>query len=205
MVEKAKLTEKQRQILTYIGDRIAELGHSPTIREIGEVMGISSTNGVRQHISALIKKGYLKKSANIARGLQPVQAVATAVARLPLVGTVTAGLPIDAIENIEGEIALDADFAPKDESFTLRVSGDSMKDIGILDGDIVVVKKQQVARKGDVVVAIIGNEATVKRYVPDGNRIRLEAENEAYEPIIVDRDSPDFRIAGKVVGLIRKF
>jgi len=205
MTDKPKLTDKQKQILGYITDRIADLGHSPTIREIGKAMGISSTNGVRQHIGALIKKGYLKKSANIARGLQPVMAPATAVSRLPLVGTVTAGLPIDAIENIEGEIALDADFAPKDDSFMLRVSGDSMKDIGILDGDIVVVKKQQVARKGDVVVAIIGNEATVKRYVPSGNQIRLVAENQAYDPILVDRSSPDFRIAGKVVGLIRKF
>jgi len=179
-------------------------GSSPTIREIGKHMGISSTNGVRLHLTALIKKGYLKKQELIARGLELISTIKTEVKQVPLVGSVPAGLPIDAIENIEGEIALDATFAPRGDSFTLKVVGDSMRNAGILDGDIVLVEKQQVARKGDIVVAIIGDEATVKRYYPEGTQIRLQPENDDFKPIIVSRRSPEFRIAGKVVGLMRK-
>jgi len=201
---KIKLTDKQRQVLQFIRDQISTRGSAPTIREIGKYMGITSTNGVRLHLSALIRKGYLKKQEFIARGLELTAPVATDIKQVPLVGSVPAGLPIDAIENIESEIALDASFAPKGDSFTLRVVGDSMRDAGILDGDIVLVQKQDVARKGDIVVAIIGEEATVKRYFPEGRQVRLQPENDDFEPIIVGRRSPEFRIAGKVVGLMRK-
>ncbi|UCD63670.1 MAG: transcriptional repressor LexA [Candidatus Zixiibacteriota bacterium] len=199
-----KLTEKQRQVLEFIRRHVSTRGSSPTIREIGKHMGITSTNGVRLHLTALIKKGYLKKQQYIARGLELASPAVTAIKEMPLVGSVPAGVPIDAIENIEGQIAVDSSFAPRGDSFTLKVLGDSMRDAGILDGDIVVVQKQQVARKGDIVVAIIGDEATVKRYHPDGRQVRLLPENDAYEPIIVDRRSKDFRIAGKVVGLMRR-
>lgn len=202
---KTKLTYKQTQVLEFIKNHIRTHGSAPTIREIGAHMGISSTNGVRLHITALIRKGYLKKQDFLARGLELIASVAADIRKIPLVGTVPAGLPIDAIENIEGEIAIDLSFAPKGDCFTLRVAGDSMRDAGILDGDIVVVQKQQVAQKGDIVVAIIGDEATVKRYFPDGQRIRLQPENPDFEPIIVDKRSKEFRIAGKVVGLMRKF
>jgi repressor LexA len=159
---------------------------------------------VRLHINALIKKGYLKKNEYLARGLELVRPLTRGVGRVPLVGAVPAGMPIDAVENIEGEIALDLSFLPRNDSFTLRVVGDSMKNAGIFDGDIVLVQKQSVARKGDIVVAIIGDEATVKRYYPEGKRIRLQPENEEMEPIIVSRRSGEFRIAGKVVGLLRR-
>lgn len=198
------LTDKQRKVLEYIRTQVSARGSSPTIREIGKYMGITSTNGVRLHVNALIKKGYLKKQQYIARGLELASSAVTSIRQMPLVGSVPAGIPIDAIENIEGEIAVDSSFAPKGDSFTLKVVGDSMRDAGILDGDIVVVQKQQVARKGDIVVAIIGDEATVKRYHPDGKRIKLLPENEDFEPIVVDRRSRDFRIAGKVVGLMRR-
>ena len=201
---KTKLTDKQRQVLQFIKDQVSSRGSAPTIREIGKYMGITSTNGVRLHLTALIKKGYLKKQQFIARGLELITSVATDIKQVPLVGSVPAGAPIDAIENIESEIILDASFAPKGDSFTLRVVGHSMRDAGILDGDIVLVQKQQVARKGDIVVAIIGDEATVKRYFPEGHQIRLQPENDDFEPIIVNKRSREFRIAGKVVGLMRK-
>ncbi len=199
------LTDKQRAIYKFIENKINEYGSSPTIREIGVKFGISSTNGVRQHLTALIKKGYIKKHDFISRGLELTQRLAGNVGKVKLVGSVPAGVPIDAVENIEGEIAVDLSFLPKGDSFSLTVIGDSMKDAGIFDGDLVLVQKQQVANKGEIVVALIGGEATVKRYFPEGKRIRLQPENDDFEPIIVDKNSDEFRIAGKVVGLLRKF
>ncbi|MFZ5979253.1 MAG: transcriptional repressor LexA [Candidatus Zixiibacteriota bacterium] len=201
---KKKLTEKQRLILEYIERQILQKGHSPTVREIGAKFGITSTNGVRTHLIALIKKGYIKKENFISRGLELVKSVAVNIGRVPLVGSVPAGLPIDAIENIEGDIALDLSFLPGGESFSLYVKGDSMQNAGIFNGDLVLVRKQVTAQKGDIIVAIIDGEATVKRYFPEGTRVRLQPENEAYEPIIVNKKSGEFRIAGKVVGLMRK-
>ncbi len=201
---KELLTERQRAILDFIERRVLEKGHSPTIREIGLHFDIVSTNGVRAHLAALIRKGYLKKEKLISRGLELTRSMATEIGRVPLVGRVPAGAPIDAIENIEGEIALDLSFVPKGESFSLKVVGDSMHDAGILDGDFVLVRKQSTAQAGEVVVAIVNGEATVKRYFPDGASVRLQPANDAFEPIIVGRKSREFRIAGKVVGLIRK-
>ena len=201
---KVSLTNKQNKVLEFIQHQIMDRGHSPTIREIGEKFGIQSTNGVRTHLNALIKKGYLKKEKFISRGLELTQSLTEGVGRIPLVGSVPAGLPIDAIENIEGEIALDLSFLPRGESFTLTVVGDSMKDAGILDGDLVLVKKQRVAQKRDIVVAIIDGEATIKRYFPSEKSIRLQPENKDFKPIIVNKRSGDFRIAGIVVGLLRR-
>lgn len=201
---KAELTDKQRAVLEYIEGQLSTNGHPPTIREIGLKFGIRSTNGVRTHLTALIKKGYLRKERNISRGLGLTRNVATNILRVPLVGAVPAGVPIDAIENIEGEIAVDATFLPKGDSFSLRVIGNSMRNAGILDGDLVLVKKQRIAQAGEIVVAIIGGEATVKRYFPEGSRIRLQPENDDFEPIYVDKKSDEFRIAGKVIGLLRR-
>ncbi len=198
------LTRRQKDILEYIEKMITGLGKSPTIREIGEEFDISSTNGVRAHLEALIKKGYIRRQSLISRGIELVRDLSGPVERVPLVGAVPAGLPIDAIENIEGEIAIDTSFLPAGETFTLRVEGDSMRDAGIFDGDYVLVKKQKSANAGDVVVAIIGEEATVKRYYPERGKVRLQPENESFEPIWVDKKSPEFSIAGKVVGLMRR-
>ncbi|PKK83269.1 MAG: hypothetical protein CVT49_09215 [candidate division Zixibacteria bacterium HGW-Zixibacteria-1] len=198
------LTRRQREILEYIENMIGEVGKSPTIREIGLKFNISSTNGVRAHLEALIKKGYIRRQELISRGIELVRALSGPVRKVPLVGAVPAGNPIDAIENVEGEFAVDTSFLPSGETFTLRVQGDSMKNAGIFDGDYVLVKKQKDAEPGDIVVAIIGEEATVKRYQPKSGRIILKPENDAYEPIVVDRNSPQFQIAGKVVGLMRR-
>ncbi len=201
---KPELTDRQRQVFEFVESLIVERGHSPTIREIGERFGISSTNGVRTHLTALIKKGYLKKADHISRGLELTRQLLSDIGRVPLVGSVPAGLPIDAIENVEGEIALDMSFVPKGDAFSLTVSGDSMVGAGIHNGDVVVVQKQSEARKGDIVVAVVDGEATVKRYFAESGRIRLQPENDDFDPIYVDRRSGDFRIAGKVVGLLRR-
>jgi len=200
-----ELTEKQKRILQYIEDMVVERGSAPTIREIGQQFGISSTNGVRTHLTALIKKGYIRKADFISRGLELTRRVGNAIGRVRLVGAVPAGQPIDAIENIEGEIGLDLSFLPKGDSFGLRVTGDSMIGAGINDGDVVIVKKQAEAQAGEIVVAIIDGEATVKRYFPEGRRVRLQPENPNHEPIMVTKRSGEFRIEGKVVGLLRRF
>ena len=199
-----KLTNRQRDILKYIENRIMRQGQAPTIREIGKQFGITSTNGVRTHLTALIKKGYIKKQAYISRGIELSRDLGAGFARVPLVGSVPAGLPIDAVENVDSEIAVDFTLVPKGESFCLKVTGDSMKDAGILDGDVVLVKKQAVAQNGEIVVAILNGEATVKKYFLQGKQIRLQPANNDFEPIMVGKSSGDFRIAGKVVGLMRR-
>ncbi|UCD18619.1 MAG: transcriptional repressor LexA [Candidatus Zixiibacteriota bacterium] len=199
-----RLTGRQKEILEYIEQMITERGKSPTIREIGEKFNISSTNGVRAHLEALMKKGYIRRQGLISRGIELVRDLAGPIGKIPLVGAVPAGNPITAIENVEGEIAVDTTFLPSGETFTLRVQGDSMRDAGIFDGDYVLVRKQKDAEPGDIIVAVIGDEATVKRYMPEKDRITLQPENKDYEPIRVDRNSSDFYIAGKVVGLLRR-
>ena len=201
---KKLLTERQRDILEFIRNKIVQRGRPPTVREIGTRFGIRSTNGVRTHLVALTKKGYLKKQQYISRGIELVSSVAQDIARVPLVGSVPAGLPIDAVENIESEYAVDQSFLPKGEVFSLRVTGDSMKNAGILDGDIVVVRKQHVDQKGEIVVALLNGEATVKRFSTRGRQVLLKPENDDFETIVVNKRTGDFRIAGKVVGLLRR-
>lgn len=204
LVVKEALTDRQRQVLIFIDEKITQKGSPPTLREIASNFDFSSTNAVRSHLTALIRKGYLKKQASLSRGLALDRPRALQAGTIAIVGSVPAGLPIDAIENVEGEIALDLSYLPKGDSFSLRVIGDSMRDAGILDGDMVIVKKQSVAQRGEIVVALINGEATVKRYFPDGDTIRLQPENDLFEPIIVSRRSGEFSLAGKVVGLVRK-
>jgi repressor LexA len=208
-----ELTQRQRDVLDFIAEMIQKKGFPPTIREIGSRFKISSTNGVRAILSALSQKGYIRRKPLVSRGIE-LQAqskasfgmnhtVHTSVV-VPLLGRIAAGLPVLAVENIEGSIAVDRSFIPGGDIFSLEVVGDSMKDSGIFDGDYVLAKMQPTAEKGDIVVAVIGEEATVKKYCPEKNRIRLEPANPVFEPIIVDKKSPEFRIAGKVIGLLRK-
>ncbi len=201
-----RLTNRQQAILSFIRDCIVNDGRAPTIREMCERFEIRSTNGIRDHIKALVTKGYLEKDNMLSRGIRLVEDVSRQVGSLPLVGSAPAGYPLTAIENYEGEIAVDKSFLPSAEAFTLRITGDSMHDAGIHDGDIVVVQKQDDANAGEIVVAVIDNEATVKRiyYEKDGG-IRLQPENDAYTPIMVDPSEVEFYIAGKIVGLMRRF
>ncbi|MBU1319454.1 MAG: transcriptional repressor LexA [candidate division Zixibacteria bacterium] len=201
---KAKLTARQKQVYDFIAASILEKSAPPTIREIGERFSIQSTNGVRSILAALIKKGYIKKTPLVSRGIELATRMTTSVRQLRLVGAVPAGAPLLADENVEGSIAVDTTFLPSGETYSLRVVGESMIGAGIVDGDFVVVRKQDSADAGDIVVAVIGDEATVKRYYPEPDCIRLEPENDAFGPIIVENDTPGFYIAGKVVGLLRR-
>lgn len=203
------LTPTQKRILEYITETIREHDRSPTIREIGEEFGISSTNGVRYHLRVLEEKGYIKREKGISRGIEWLEHHArvgerTNANEVPLIGRVAAGRPILAVENIEGVLAVDEMFARSRDCFALRVAGDSMEGAGILDGDVVIVNPQPTARSGDVVVAMIGDEATVKRYAREKGRIILRAENPLYDDIVLDGRSGDVRLLGKVVGLMRK-
>ena len=198
------LTARQREVYNYIRHTVTTNGIPPTIREIGAKFGMSSTNAVRDVLNAIERKGYIKRHEGISRGIELTVPVAGNYTTVPLVGRIAAGLPITANENIEGTFAVDKSFVPGDDVFSLRVQGDSMIGVGIYDGDFVLVRKQSSASRGDIVVAIIGDEATVKKFYPERRRVRLEPENPDYGPIIVEKDSPGFYIAGKVIGLLRR-
>jgi repressor LexA len=201
----AELTRRQQQVLDYINACIQDRGYPPTMREIGEHMGISSTNGVNDHLKALERKGYLVRDDMKSRALRPVAGSGQWL-EVPVVGRVAAGMPVLAVENIEDTVKVDRFFVgPSREVFALRVSGESMIEDGIFDGDYIFVRKQVAADKGEIVVAMIDGEATVKRYYPEGDRIRFQPANETMEPIYVR--SSDFRsvdLLGVVIGVFRK-
>ena len=201
---KEPLTERQQEIFEFIRQIIRSTGIPPTLREIGRRFAIRSTNGVREVLAVLEKKGYIRRKPFLSRSIELADEPAPAFESVPIVGRVAAGLPILAVENIDGQIAVDRSFLPSGEVFSLRVAGDSMKDEGICDGDLVLVKKQDTARRGEIVVAVIGEEATVKKFYPERGRVRLEPANVSYGPIIVEKSTPGFFIAGKVVGLMRR-
>jgi len=207
---RSRLTNRQQQIYDFIVSRIQRDGSAPTIREIGERFRIASTNGVRATLTALSKKGYIRRKPLLSRGIELTDYVEKApmsdtVKQIPVVGKVAAGEPVLAVEHLEGTLAVDTSLVPAQDVFALRVRGDSMSNAGILDGDYVLARQQPTANRGDIVVAIVGDEATVKRYHPEGVTVRLVPENPKHSPIVVNRHSPEFRIAGKVIGLIRKF
>ena len=202
---KETLTESQRRVYEFVREHIQSEGRPPTVREIGEALGISSTNGVRDGLLILERKGYIRREKNLSRAIELTEeSTAMNVDSIPVVGRVAAGLPLLAVENIDGHVAVDRSFLPRGEVFSLRIVGESMKDEGIMDGDLVLVKRQDVANRGDIVVAVIGEEATVKKFYPDRNRVRLEPANDAFQTIVVDRNAPGFFIAGVVVGLLRR-
>lgn len=203
-VNRLQLTDRQRAIYDFIREVIIDDGRPPTMREIGERFEIRSTNGVREVLAVLEKKGYIRREPYLSRGIELVEEIPTSVTAIPVLGRVAAGLPLLAVENIEGHVAVDQSYLPSGDVFSLRVTGESMRDEGIKDGDLVLVKKQDTAHRGDIVVAIIGDEATVKRFFPDRSRVRLEPANPDFGPIIVDKNAPGFFIVGKVVGLLRK-
>lgn len=218
------LTQRQRQILDFITASIDERGYPPTLREIGEHFGIRSTNGVNDHLKALEKKGYLRREDLKSRAMRPVAPKSAGadvipigafrlgedVCEVPIVGRVAAGAPLLAVENVEDTVRVDRFFLggqrPGSQPiFGLRVVGESMIEDGIFDGDYVFVKKVPVANVGDIVVAMIDGEATVKRYHPEGDLIRFVPANARMQPIVVKRS--DFRsvdIIGVVVGVYRK-
>jgi len=209
MVYKRELTARQRQILDFIRAEIHRRGFPPSVREIGEAVGLSSSSTVHSHLAALEAKGFLRRDPAKPRALEVLDYRDTEraidyenVRAVPLLGQVAAGAPILAAENIEATLPLPSSFAGEG-TFILRVKGDSMVDAGILDGDFVVVKQERDADNGDIVVAMLAEEATVKRFFREDGRIRLQPENATMEPMYVD-SGMEFSVLGKVVALFRR-
>lgn len=202
------LTKRQREVLDFICKEVASKGYPPSVREIGEGLGLSSSSTVHSHLATLESKGLIRRDPSRSRALEvidfkspePEQPANEGKVRfLPLIGQVAAGVPILAEENVEDTFALPAEFVGEKTAFLLRVKGDSMIEAGILDRDFVVVRQQPTAENGDIVVAMIEDEATVKRFFKESDRVRLQPENSSMEPIYVR----DVTIVGKVVALFR--
>ena len=200
-----RITQKQQEILDYIKNEILNRGFPPAVREICEAVGLKSTSSVHSHLEALEKNGYIRRDATKPRAIEIIDdnfnLVRREVVNVPIVGTVAAGQPLLAVENIEGYFPVPAEFMPNEQSFMLKVKGESMIKAGILDGDIVIVNRTPVASNGEIVVALIGDEATVKRFYKENGHFRLQPENDDFEPIIAD----EVAILGKVISLIRYF
>ncbi len=234
MTDREQLTERQQQVLDFIQKKISRDGYPPTIREIGDQLGIRSTNGVNDHLKALAKKGYLQRTESKSRACVPTtpaqgakvsslrpKAVKSDVepvdfdfgreeneVDIPILGKIAAGEPILALESQEDSVRVDRMFLGKTRDkdvFALRVVGESMIEDGINNGDFIFVRKQRVASRGAIVVALIDDEATVKRYYHEGDRIRFQPANSTMQPIYVAaKDFRDTQILGVVVGIYRK-
>lgn len=236
----APMTPRQLEVLRAIRTKMETSGYPPTIRELGDMLGIRSTNGVNDHLKTLANKGYIERKSSKSRALtitdagyeataeffpdspnNPASADAEVVSlavhrasedaapQVPLLGRIAAGQPIDAIEHIEEMLTVDAAVlgrAPADQCFALRVEGESMIEDGILDGDIVFIRKQQTAHRGETVAVMYDGAATLKRYYREGDRVRLQPANSTMDAIMVDaQQGSDFAILGRLVGLVRRY
>ena len=213
---KLELNKREKAILKFIEKKIKEDGYPPSVREIGKAVGLSSTATVHGYLAKLREKGYIKKEDKKGRTLKLLKGgngepidnqnfgknfySQKELIDVPLVGKITAGMPILAVENITDSFPIPIDFVGNSDCFMLTVRGESMIEAGILDGDYILVRKQQDAVNGEIVVALIEDEATVKTFYKEKDHIRLQPENETMDPIIV----PDCAILGKVVGVFRK-
>ena len=207
-----ELTTRQKQILRYITKQIEQNGYAPSVREIGKAVGLSSTATVHCYLKQLEAMKYIKKENQKGRTLRimkkendlydsaRVGKEPTEMVDVPVVGKITAGAPILAVENITDTFPIPLDFVGNSQSFMLVVSGESMIEAGIFDGDFILVRRQNVAENGQIVVALIDDEATVKTFYKENGHIRLQPENSTMDPIIV----PDCQILGKVIGVFRK-
>src|SRR5690554_5989700 len=199
------LSEKQRKILDFLKQELADKGYPPSVREICNAVGLKSTSTVHGHLERLEKKGLIRRDPTKPRAIEVLDDTThlskKELVNIPIVGKVTAGQPILAVENIEDTFPLPVEYLHNSDVFMLTVSGDSMIGAGILDGDFVIVKQQSYAQNGDIVVALIEDEATVKTFYKEKSHVRLQPENPSLSPIIVK----DVRILGKVIGVIRLF
>ena len=193
--------ENQRKILEFIRKEIETKGYPPSVREICQAVGLKSTSTVHAHLNQLEEQGVIRRDATKPRALEVLDNPLSKGRTVPLVGKVTAGLPILAIENIEDYMVFPQDMLGRDDVFALRVQGDSMIEAGILDGDIIIVRRQETAENGDIVVAMIGDEATMKRIFNEKGRVRLQPENASMQPIYADH----VQVLGKLAALFRQF
>jgi len=213
-MEKSILTERQQQIFDFILSNINKYGYPPSIPEVQEKFSFKSPNAVQDHLEALERKGYIARRPHKSRGLEilngkiakdNIDNIDDNVTEVPIVGSVSAGVPILAQENIEGTIFVDKLISRNNKGmFALRIKGTSMINAGILDGDFVLVRQQPTAEQGEIVVVLIEDEATVKRFYKDKNKIKLKPENDTMDPIIIDPKENSVTIIGKVQGVIRK-
>jgi repressor LexA len=197
------LTKRQQEIFEYIQTYSKKHGYPPTVRDIGKAIGLTSSSTVHTHLANLEKIGILKRDPSKPRALEVLvdkAKKAVGPSGLPVVGRVAAGAPVLAEENIEEYVEVPELAGGEVGEYVLRVSGDSMRDAGILDGDHVVVRKQETARNGEIVVALVGEEATVKRYFKESDHVRLQPENDSHEPI----RTRDAQLLGRVVGVCRR-
>ena len=202
MVE-LNMTKRQQEIFDFVKQYVGEHGYPPTVRDIGKAIGLASSSTVHAHLANLEKLGLLRRDPTKPRAIEVLKdkaRQAVAPAGLPVVGQVAAGQPVLADENIEEYVPVPGIAGGDDGEFVLRVKGDSMKDAGILEGDFVIVRKQETAGDGDIVVALVGEEATVKRFFREDDHVRLQPENEAMEPI----RTREAQVLGRVVGLCRR-
>lgn len=208
-----ELGKREQAILKFIEKQIKEKGYPPSVREIGKAVGLSSTATVHGYIAKLIEKGYIKKEDQKGRTLKLLKGGLAndqktdkpfyngkEMVDVPVIGKITAGAPILAVENITDTFPIPIDFVGNSESFMLTVRGESMIEAGILDGDYILIKRQNTANNGEIVVALIEDEATVKTFYKEKDHIRLQPENSSMDPIII----PDCKILGKVAGVFRK-
>ncbi|TLS50148.1 transcriptional repressor LexA [Paenibacillus antri] len=202
-----KLSNRQQAILEFIRSEVREKGYPPSVREIGEAVGLASSSTVHGHLDRLEKKGFIRRDPTKPRAIELLgdederQMVRLAVSRVPLVGKVTAGQPITAVENVEEYFPLPSHMVRDDEVFMLSVVGESMIDVGIFDGDYVIVRQQQTASNGDIVVAMTeDDEATVKTFYKERDHIRLQPENPTMEPLRYNHVT----VLGKVIGIFRE-
>ena len=197
------LTDKQKEIFNVIKDSILNKGYPPSVREIGELVGLKSTSSVHAHLNSLEKKGYIRKDPTKPRTIEitddSFNLTRREVVNVPMVGTVAAGMPILASENITDYFPIPSELLPNTDIFMLKVKGDSMINVGIHEGDQIIVSKQNTAKNGDIIVALVEDSATVKTFYKEKNFYRLQPENDFMEPILVKEVS----ILGKVIGLFR--
>ena len=200
-----KISAKQQEILDFMKQEILNKGYPPTVRDICEAVNLKSTSSVHSHLETLEKNGYIHRDPTKPRAIEIIDdnfnLTRREVVNVPIVGRVAAGEPILAVENIENYFPIPAEFMPNQDTFMLRVKGESMINAGIWDGDVSVVMKQDTARNGDMVVALVDDSATVKTFYKEGDHIRLQPENDTMEPIIV----PNCEILGKVFANLRFF
>lgn len=198
-----KISVKQQEILDYIKSQIINKGYPPAVREICEAVKLKSTSSVHSHLETLEKNGYIRRDPTKPRAIEIIDdnfnLTRREIVNVPMVGTVTAGQPILAVENLDGYFPVPLEYLPNEETFMLKVKGESMINAGIFDGDQIIVQKQPTADNGDIVVALIDDSVTVKTYYKEKGYYRLQPENDTMDPIIV----PELSILGKVVGLFR--
>ena len=206
-----KLSPRQRQVLDFINSHLKDKGYPPTIRDIGAAMGIRSTNAVNDHLAALEKKGAISRDRACSRGISILGTESHAEARprpveVPVLGRIAAGVPLLAEENVLEHVTVDPGFIPRSaEVFGLRVVGDSMIGDGIHENDVILVRRRNIAENGEIVVALVDGEATVKRFFREKDRIRLQPSNDKMDPIyILESDARDTLIQGVVVAVFRK-